>query len=104
MFDPGEGLVFLFAMGEFIEVGFMNEDHEIVFYEKYGAIPNDNVEMSIDQIVDLIKDICGSRETTEQALAKLKSVKRNVSRHQYCQDISSCYSEKNWLLRQPLTL
>ncbi|KXJ62508.1 hypothetical protein RP20_CCG004539 [Aedes albopictus] len=43
--------------------------------------------MSIDQIVDLIKDICGSRETTEQALAKLKSVKRNVSRHQYCQEI-----------------
>lgn len=32
------------------------------------AIPNDNVDRSIDQIVDLIKDICGCRETTEQAL------------------------------------
>ena len=36
MFDPGEGLVFLFAMGEFIEVGYINPDHEIVFYEGYG--------------------------------------------------------------------
>lgn len=51
------------------------------------ALPNNIQETTIDAMIDLIKSACESKTTAEQILAKIKSVKRGLSKQQYCQEV-----------------
>lgn len=65
------------------------------------ALPNDNVNRTIDQVVELIKNSCESKATPEQVIAKLKAIKRGLPKQQYCQEIESlCNKLTNTYVRE----
>lgn len=53
------------------------------------ALPNDNVDRSIDEMITLIKNTCESKATPEQIMAKLRGVKRGMTKEQYCQEVET---------------
>lgn len=53
------------------------------------ALPNDNANRSIDEMVELIKNSCESKATTEQVIAKLKGIKRGLPKQQYCEEVEA---------------
>lgn len=56
-------------------------------------MPDDITDKSIDDIVDLIKQNCESKVSSEQILAKLNGIKKGSPKQQYCDEIESLCSK-----------
>lgn len=54
-----------------------------------NALPTDVTNKTINDIVKLIKDACECKTTTEQVMAKIKSVKKGLPKQQYCNEIET---------------
>ncbi|XP_055527293.1 uncharacterized protein LOC129719904 [Wyeomyia smithii] len=65
------------------------------------ALPNDNVDRIIDQIIELIKSSCESKVTSEQLIAKINAIKHGSSKEQYCREVENlCDKLTNTYVRE----
>lgn len=49
--------------------------------------------LSIDEIIEQVSKSCESKITSEQVLAKLKTIKRGTAKQQYCEEVESLCSQ-----------
>lgn len=65
------------------------------------ALPSDIANLTIDEVLRLIITNCESKITTDQILAKLKSIKKGLPKQQYCQEVEDlCDKLTNTYVRE----
>lgn len=57
------------------------------------ALPSDIDDKSIDEIIEQVSKSCESKITSEQVLAKLKTIKKGTAKQQYCEEVESLCSQ-----------